>query len=112
MWRANPRGATCRQYPHVIESSVLGIARIGESVPFHRQVQDAALLQKVLGQMQAAERGLRRLDVALDKTGPDQLAAILRSVNLKSLDQVDNLETLRKIVLTLEAKAGPTATHV
>jgi hypothetical protein len=76
------------------------------------QVQDAALLQKVLGQMQAAERGLRRLDVALDKTGPDQLAAILRSVNLKSLDQVDNLETLRKIVLTLEAKAGPTATHV
>jgi hypothetical protein len=76
------------------------------------QVQDAALLQRVLAQMRAAERGLRRLDVSLDKTGPDQLAAILHSLNLKSLDQVDNLETLHKIVLALEAKAGPTATHV
>jgi hypothetical protein len=33
------------------------------------------------------------------------LAAILCSVNLKSLDQVDNLETLQKVVVALEAKA-------
>jgi hypothetical protein len=76
------------------------------------QVQDAPLLQKVLAQMQAADRGLRQLDAALDKTGPDQLATILRSVNLKSLEQVDNLETLQKVVLALEAKAGSTAPHV
>jgi hypothetical protein len=76
------------------------------------QVQDAALLQKVLAQMQAADRGLRQLDAALDKTGPDQLATILRSVNLKSLEQVDSLETLQKVVLALEAKAGSTAPHV
>lgn len=76
------------------------------------QVQDAALLQKVLAQMQAADRGLRQLEAALDKTGPDQLATILRSVNLKSLEQVDNLETLQKVVLALEAKAGSTAPHV
>jgi hypothetical protein len=50
------------------------------------------------------EGGLNRLDAALDKTGPYQLAAILHSVNLKSLDQVDNLETLHKVVVALEAK--------
>jgi hypothetical protein len=70
------------------------------------QVQDAALLQKVLADMQTADRGLRRLDAALDKTGAEPLIAILRSVNLKSLDHVDNLESLHKIVLALEAKAG------
>jgi hypothetical protein len=70
------------------------------------QVQDAALLQKVLADMQTADRGLRRLDAALDKTGAEPLIAILRSVNLKSLDHVDNLESLHKLVLALEAKAG------
>lgn len=70
------------------------------------QAQDVALLQKVLAQMQAADRGLRRLAAALDKTPPDQLTAILHSLNLKSLDHVDNLESLHKIVLALEAKAG------
>ena len=76
------------------------------------QVQDAALLQKVLTDMQTADRGLRRLDAAIDKTGTEPLAAVLRSLNVKSLGQVDNLETLQKIVLALEAKAGPTATRV
>jgi hypothetical protein len=74
--------------------------------------RDVALLQKVLADMQAAERGLRRLDSAIDKAGTESLAAVLRSLNVKSFGQVDNLETLQKIVLALEAKAGPTATRV
>jgi hypothetical protein len=65
----------------------------------------------VLADMQTADRGLRRLDAALDKTGAEPLIAILRSVNLKSLEQVANLESLHKIVLALEAKAGSTAPH-
>ena len=69
------------------------------------QIQDTALLQKVLMHMQSANRGLRRLDAALDKTGSEPLAAMLRSLNLNSLDQIDNLDTLQKIVLELEAKA-------
>ena len=68
------------------------------------QVQDTALLQKLLAHMQSANRGLRRLDAALDKTGPEPLAAMLRSLNLTSLDQVENLKTLQNIVLALEAK--------
>jgi hypothetical protein len=70
------------------------------------QVQDAALLQKVLADMLAAERGLRRLDAAIDKTGTEPLAAVLHLLNVKSLGQVDNLETLQEIVLALEGKAG------
>lgn len=70
------------------------------------QIQDAALLQRVLAIMQAAERGLHRLTAALEKTGPGTLTAILHSVNLKSLDHVNNLETLQKIVLAIEAKAS------
>jgi hypothetical protein len=69
-------------------------------------IKDAAVLQKLLAHMQAADRGLRRLDAAIEKTGSEPLAAILRSLNVKSLDQVDNLESLHKIVLAIEAKAG------
>jgi hypothetical protein len=62
--------------------------------------------------MQRADRVLRRLDAALDKTGAEPLIAFLRSVNLKSLEQVANLATLENIVLALEAKAGVTRSQV
>jgi hypothetical protein len=68
-----------------------------------RDIQDAGLQQQVLANMQAAERGFRRLDAALDRVGPDALTQILRSVKLQSIDLVDNLQTLREIVLALEA---------
>jgi hypothetical protein len=68
-----------------------------------RDIQGAALQQQVLVHMQAAERGFRRLDAALDRVGPEALTQILRSLNLQSLDLVDNLQTLREIVLALEA---------
>ena len=70
------------------------------------EIQDVAVLRKVLVHMQAADRGLRRLEAALDKTGTAALAEILRSLNLTSLDRVESLETLHKIVVAVEAKAG------
>jgi hypothetical protein len=70
------------------------------------QVRDRARLEKVLKHMQGAERGLKRLDAALDRTGSDPMGTILDSLKLRSLDQVDNLETLEKIVLAMEQKAG------
>jgi hypothetical protein len=69
-----------------------------------QQIQDTAVLQKLLEHMQAADRGLRRLDAAFAQTGPEPLAAILHSLNLKSLHQVNNLKTLQKILFALEAK--------
>jgi hypothetical protein len=53
--------------------------------------------------MQAAERGLRRAEAALEKAGLAAFARVLGSLRLSSLDQVDNLETLQEIVVALEA---------
>ncbi len=68
-------------------------------------ITDLVVLERVLTHMQAAERGLKRLEAALDRTGPEPLATILRSFNLNSLDRVESLDTLHKIVLALEARA-------
>ena len=67
------------------------------------QIQDTALQQRVLEHMQAGERGLNRLKSALEKVGADPLTKILRSAGIPSLDRVDSLETLKQIVLALEA---------
>ncbi len=69
------------------------------------EVHDISLLQKLLAHMQSADRGLRRLEAASEQTGAEPLAAILRSLDLNSLDQINNLETLHEIVVSLEAKA-------
>jgi hypothetical protein len=68
-------------------------------------ITDIVVLEKVLTHMQAAERGLKRLEAALDRTGLEPLATILRSFNLTSLERVESLDTLHKIVLALEEKA-------
>jgi len=68
-----------------------------------KDIQDPTIQQKVLAHMQAAERGFRRLDAALDRVGPESMTEILRSQKLQSIDRVDNLQTLREIVLALEA---------
>ena len=70
-----------------------------------KDIQDPATQQKVLAHMQAAERGFRRLDAALDRVGPDPLAQVLRSLKLQSVDRVDDLQTLHEIVIALEAAA-------
>lgn len=70
------------------------------------EIKDVALLQKVLKHMQSAERGLCRLDAALDHAGPESLRLILRSLDLKSIEQVSDLATLRDIVVALEEKVG------
>ena len=68
-----------------------------------REIQDEGVQRQVLAHMQAAERGFHRLDAALDSAGPEALTQILRSLKLQSIDRVDNLQTLREIVLALEA---------
>jgi len=70
-----------------------------------RDIQDPATRQKVLAHLQAAERGLRRAKAARNKAGLAAFAAVLGSLKLSSLDQVDNLKTLQEIVVALEAAA-------
>jgi hypothetical protein len=69
-------------------------------------IKDAAVLGRLLAQMQVADMGLRRLEAALGKTGLEPLAAILQSMGVRSLNHLDSLDTLHKIVLALEAQAA------
>jgi DNA polymerase III delta prime subunit len=68
-------------------------------------VKDRNVLERLMAQMQTAERGLRRLETAYLHTGAEPLAEILHSLSLREMDQVNSLEQLEKIVLALEARA-------
>jgi len=85
-----------------------GLLRTGARVWNPSEIRDANVLRKVLAQMQSAERGLRRLEAALNRVGPEALGPILRSLQLNSLVQVDNLETLKRVVHEVERAAEST----
>jgi hypothetical protein len=68
-------------------------------------IKDEAALRRVLAQMEVADSGLRRIEAALEKTGLEPLASILQAMGVKSMNHLDNLESLHKIILALEAKA-------
>src|SRR5258708_15174050 len=68
-------------------------------------IQDQAIQEKVLAHLQAAERGLRRAEAAREKAGLAAFAGVLGSLRLSSLGQVNNLNTLREIVVALEPAA-------
>lgn len=67
------------------------------------EIQNDAVEQRVLEHLQAAERGLDRLRAALERVGSAPLAQILSSQKIASLERIDNLETLKKVVLSLES---------
>jgi hypothetical protein len=69
------------------------------------EIREADVLNRVLAQMQSAERGLRRLEAALVKSGPEILVSILRSLRLNSIDQLDSLDSLKRVVLEVERVA-------
>jgi hypothetical protein len=68
-------------------------------------VKDRNVLERLLTQMQAAERGLSRLETAYLHTGAEPLAEILHSLGIRDMNQVSSLEQLEKIVVALEAEA-------
>ncbi|HEY2499778.1 MAG TPA: Rad52/Rad22 family DNA repair protein [Candidatus Angelobacter sp.] len=69
-------------------------------------ITDTALLEKVMAEMQIAEQEVARLETVRQTISVDDLNPILQSLNLKSLEQVDNLDVMRKLSLALEQKAG------
>jgi hypothetical protein len=68
----------------------------------HSEWTDMNVLRRVLEQMQAAERELRRLDAALNRVEPGTLVRILRYLRLNSLEEVDSLDTLKSVVIEVE----------
>jgi hypothetical protein len=47
----------------------------------------------------------RELKAALDKLGPEALIPVLKQHRLTSIERIDNLELLKRIVLELEGAA-------
>jgi len=72
------------------------------------EIREADVLGRVLAQMQSAERGLRRLEAALNRVGPEAVVPTLRSLRLNSLEHVDCLESLKQVVLAAEEATGLT----
>jgi hypothetical protein len=69
-----------------------------------KEIQDLSLQQRVLEHMQSGERGVKRLEAALDKLGPEALIPVLKTHGLASIERVGNLETLK-------TNRGRTGTH-
>jgi hypothetical protein len=70
------------------------------------EIHDAAILERVLAEMHAADAELRRLDIVLNQVEAGTLMPILRSLRLNSLEQIDNVTTLREIIREIERVTG------
>jgi hypothetical protein len=79
-----------------------GILRDLARVWSPREIADISVQQRVLEYMHSAARGLRRLEVGVEKTGREALVPILNSLGVRSLKHIDRLETLKRVVLELE----------
>jgi hypothetical protein len=73
------------------------------------EVRSGALLEKVLAHMEAAARGLKRLNAALAVTGAEALRPALESLQVASVDRITSLKTLHSLVTALENKASTIA---
>lgn len=65
------------------------------------QIQEMAGLEKVLAQMQGAERGLARLEAARARLSPETVQGIISSLNAAPA-KLEDLKTLHTLVVALE----------
>lgn len=73
-----------------------------------QQIQETAALEKVLAQMQGAERGVTRLDAAQAKLAPETIQRIITSLNAPPT-KLEDLQTLHALVVALEKEVDAQA---
>ncbi len=71
-----------------------------------RQIRNLALQHKVLARMNAARRGLLRVEAALSKLDKSVAEEIFHSLELNSYHQIKDLHTLQQLLSALERAAG------
>jgi hypothetical protein len=69
------------------------------------QIRDEALLEKVMVQMEAARRGFERLEAGIERAPNQALDAVLASLRLRSIQEINTLERLLGVIEAIEAKA-------
>jgi hypothetical protein len=71
-----------------------------------RKIHDAGVEANVLARMQSAARGFERLHAACTRFKPEALHAFYRTLNVPSPTEIEDLETLKRVVLALEKEVG------
>ena len=66
-----------------------------------QQIRETTVLEQVLAQMQAAERGLARLEAAQTRLAPEIVQKVVASLHAPPA-KVEDLQTLHSLVVTLE----------
>jgi hypothetical protein len=66
-----------------------------------QQIQETAMLEKVLAQMQGAERGMVRLEAAQERLAPETIQRVIVSLNTPPA-KVEDLHALHTLVVALE----------
>jgi hypothetical protein len=66
-----------------------------------QQIQETAALEKVLAQMQGAERGIARLEAAQARLAPETVQRIISSLNAPA-SKLEDLQTLHTLMVALE----------
>ena len=79
-----------------------GILRDVARVWSPRDIPDNSLRQRVLEHMRSAARGLQRLELGVERAGPEPLVQILESLGVRNVERIDSLETLKRVVVELE----------
>lgn len=69
-----------------------------------QQIQETTMLEKVLAQMQGAERGMTRLEAAQARLAPETVQRIISSLNAPPA-KLEDLQTLHSLVIALEKEA-------
>jgi hypothetical protein len=72
-----------------------------------QRIKEAVVLERVLAQMQGAERGLARLEAARATLAPEIVQRIISSLNVPPA-KLDDLQTLHKLVAALEKEVDTT----
>lgn len=67
-------------------------------------ISDVAVLRKVLETMRTRDQLVDRLASVMQQTGVEALQKILRSLQVRSLEHVESIETLERIVRALESQ--------
>ncbi len=65
------------------------------------QIRDFAVQQRVLAQMEAAERGLARLQAAQARLTPEVAQKVIASLNMPPA-KIEDLQSLHALVVALE----------
>jgi hypothetical protein len=70
-----------------------------------QQIQETAALNKVLSQMQGAERGMARLEAAQARLAPETVQRVISSLNAPP-SKLEDLQALHTLVVALEKEVA------